>query len=545
MSKLPKQIQTNHERFNNYKDNKNLFKGKAWDVFGIQQYDYYKKINSDNPQLSYINFNYFGILTRSLADLIWNGGVDVKLKNNQEWFDAWRERSNFDIKGYEAVLSSSYNGDAVFKLSIDSVKPGSKDHDIQLYQVNPSIWYPDFDADNPSRPVNSHTLLYTKKINEDKGTAYLLEIYSYGKIAYESYYTNGESNGDEGANYVKVDPYVYFGDELKNVLVNSAKLESGLFEYDTQLDTPLVVHIPNFSLPDEFFGLSDYTDDIKSTVYAINDGYTSIESVRKKHIDPMLVVPESVIKQAMREIESGDKESLKDNGFSSQKAYSAQKSKNLNAVKEQIAARILQKTKIMGMSAGEGNIRPEYITWDAKLEAAFNQIKELKTNLALQSELSPVLTNPDQKIGSLTGIAIKRLAAPTLNKAQRKAMYLKKGLEELILTALKLAYKSQSITGEYKPKSEDDEVTVEIRENLVEDIMEVIEKNERLISNSLTTQVDAMIEIFDYTKEQAEAKVKEINDEVKAKLPFEEEVEDDEDETNNKSNIINDDQEEE
>ncbi len=514
---LPTYIDLSHSRLREYQDNKDLFKGKAWDVFGLKQFEYYKKINPENPRLSYVNYNWFGIISKTLADLICRGGIIITLDNNQEWFDKWRKESKFDIKVYEAVLSNSYLGDAVFKLCVDKVNPSSKDYDVQLYQVNPGVWFPEFDHDNPSKAVNTHTIVCTKKVLDStgqvEGYAMLLEMYGWGKINYQAYFSKDK------AKWEIEDIKKHFNDETTNVRMDRAKLENNIYEYTTNTDKPLIVHIPNFSLPDEFFGLPDYTDDIKSVVYSINDGYTSIESVRKKHIDPMLVVPESVIKQAKAEIlAAANNEKASEYGFNSFEDFTKSNKRGPDMVKARLAAKILEKTKLMGMPSDGSQVVPQYITWDAKLEASFAQIKELKQNLLHQSEIASVLVSPDASTGQLTGVALKRLASPTLNKAERKIMYLQSGLAELIFTAQQLAIKTDGVKN--KPKAEAEMPSIEFKPGLVEDLMEIINQNTVLLENHLISEVDAMIAIFDYTKKQAEKKQAEIQGVLEARNPF-------------------------
>jgi hypothetical protein len=519
MAKLPKYIQLTSERFNNYTENKALYKGDAYDVFGLKQFDYYKKLNPENPKLSYVNYNWFKILSNAIADLIWaNDENIITLPTNQKWYDQWAVDTSLHTKLYEGTLSGSYWGDTVYKLCVDYTNPSEKDKDVRLYQVNPGIWHPKYDEGNPSRPIENHTLMYKKSIldeaGKEKGVAVLLEKYLWGSIQYEAYYGKTVEDAES------VNPKTYFENELADVLVESATAETtGALTYQTNTTKPLVFHIPNFSLPDELYGLSDYSQDIKSVVYSINDGYTSIESVRKRHIDPMLVVPESVIKASISEIMSDtSNQQAQAYGYSSVNAFQSQNRKVPDAVKARVAARILEKTRLMGIPADGTQVKPEYITWDAKLEVAFNQIKDLKKNLGQQSELAAVLLEPDVVTGDISGVTLERLASPTLNKAKRKIMYLEKGIKDIIFTAQQLAKTTQGVKN--VPAGEPEVPIVKFNTVLVKSLVEVIDRNQKLIETGLISEIDAMIDVFNYTQETAKKKHKEIQDESQSKMPF-------------------------
>jgi hypothetical protein len=484
--KLPQYLDNgteyNSARIASYEEDKQLFLGNAFEAFNISQWGYFKKYNPMNPQLSYNSYNWFGLMTKALADLIYLNPPVFEFKNeaNTAWFKEWAEDIDFDRKGYEGVLSNSYLGDAVFKI----IK--QKDT-VNIVQIDPSIWFPEFDPSNPSGRAKSHTLKYSKKIDEKE--YYLFERHESKKITYSSFVVEGEE-------YKPISWQTAWKDELSSMLIDTAKSDETELVFNTNCSEPLIVHIPNFSLPDSYFGLSDYTVSIKSKVFAYNNNATRVEAVLAKFADPKLIAPNAMIEAAVMQLR-GNKKNAQAIGLIDDSIYGQDIADSVNQTA--LAELILGKS-IYGMPADGSQVEPKALVWNADLTSSFKQMEALKMDLMQEGEISPILLDPSLGAGA-TGIAVKRLMQITLNKAQRKIMYLKSGLKELVFTALELSEKK----GEYP--------SITFQPNIIEDIAEIIANNQLKLDMGVQSKVGAIEEIYNLDQDQAETKYTTIQEE--------------------------------
>jgi hypothetical protein len=485
--KLPQYLDNgteyNSARIEQYTENRQLFLGNAFEAFNISQWGYFKKYNPSNPDLSYNSYNWFGIMTKALADLIYlNPPVfEFKDKGNAEWFKEWAEDIDFDRKGYEGVLSNSYLGDAVFKI----IKKGEI---VDIIQIDPAIWFPEFDPNNPNGRAKSHTLKYSKKIDEKE--YYLFEKHESKKITYSSFVVEGEE-------YNPISWKTAWKDELNSMTVDGRKSGETELVFETKCSEPLIVHIPNFKLPDIYFGLSDYSMSIKSKVFAYNNNATRVEAVLSKFADPKLVVPNAMIEGATKQLRS-NKVNTQEIGLQDYSMYGQDLADSVN--QSALAELILGKS-IYGMPSDGSQLEPKALVWNADLTSSFKQMEALKMDLMQEGEISPILLDPSLGKGA-TGIAVKRLMQITLNKAQRKIMYLKSGLKELVYTAMELSGK----TAEYP--------SITFQPNILEDVAEIITNNQLKLDMGVQNKVGAIEEIYNLDQDQAQTKYTEIQEEM-------------------------------
>jgi hypothetical protein len=493
---LKKLIHNSSERLEMYEENHELYEGEAFEVFERNQFNYFKTYNPKNPKLSYINFNVFAIISNVFADMIWNEApkITFKEKANQEWFDLWNEAVGFKAKMYEATSNASVMGESVLKLNIREVIPKTNQFNVVLDQIDNKIWFPIYDESNISKPVEYQCLLFEKTLEDKQTKVYLLEKYGYGEVIFESYkYVNGE--------YVQIDVMEYFSEEVDP----KGKTKVGdTYVVQTNTFLPLVTQLVNISEPQDFHGYSDYTVDLKSLSSELNDALTSLSSIRRKHADPLLIVPDSAIKQAKMKVQ-GKKNNTDPTGFNA--FGTSLTDPNANEVNHEVTQQVISDTKVMGMPADGSQVKPEYITWDASLESTFKEIEMIKKMIMQSSNLSPIVFDPDVSTGNLSGIAIQRMSITMINKAKRKMIYLRRAMQEIIFTAQQLAIKNNlGLTGTAEIPN------IEFADGFPNDINELVVAHQGLLDAGLETPQDAMIEIFGYTKEQADEKAKEIQD---------------------------------
>ena len=116
------------------------------------------------------------------------------------------------------------------------------------------------------------------------------------------------------------------------------------------------------------------------------------------------------------------------------------------------------------MSSKE-DVKPEYMTWESELNANFTQIEVLLNQLATISELGTLfIGNGFEKIGNISGVALKKLAYSALAKMNRLGTKLGPAIVKILKLASQISGKDLSkekITVSFKdglPNSWQDEV---------------------------------------------------------------------------------------
>jgi hypothetical protein len=488
---IKKLLENSSERMQDYEINHELYEGDAYEIFGKREYKYFEMYNPKNAKLGYINFNVFAIISNVFADMTWNEAPKITFQNkvNQEWFDLWSDTVGFNMKMYEATTQASMIGESILKLNVRETIPKTKQFNVVLDQVDPTIWYPIYDENNISKPAQYQCLIFGKEVTEQK-KAYLVEKYGYGEVIYESYELSN-------SNYEQIDPLIYFADEIGAV---EARKDGLTYISETKTFLPLVTQLINISEPQDFHGVSDYTTDLKSLSNELNDALTSLSSIRRKHADPLLIVPESAIQQAIVKTKGNSQNSGEFGDFTATLNQADQ-------VNYAVAQEVISSTKVMGMPADGSMAKPEYVTWDASLSATFQEIEMIKKMITQSACLSPIIFEPDISTGNLSGVAIQRLSITMINRAKRKQIYLRKAIQEIVFTAQQLAIANNlGLAGEAEIPN------VEFADGFPNDLNELVVAHQGLLDAGLETPQDAMIEIFGYTQEQADLKAREIQD---------------------------------
>jgi hypothetical protein len=488
-------VNFNDQRFKSYEQNEQLYKGDHWAAFSIRDYEYYH-----SPQ-DYITYNFPQVLSNSIVDLMWseNPTISFEQGDNQKFIDTFIDKESLYILLRRLSITASYSGDAVCVVNVMEVNGKAE---IKCSQVSNKMWFPIFNPLNPETKATGHILVYSKVIDKDtNATALLLEAHTAGSVEYESYI---KDSGTDKWMQVSVD--TYFNDETAELSVDI--IQSGLtLKLSTKCSEPLVFHLANYKMQGDFFGQSDYTTATKSKVFAVNQNLNQMQYVLTQHAHPLMIVPKGLISQAVEEVQS----SMGNIGENDLLARQAPKT----AIRAEVAAQIIRKAEILGVSATD-TIKPEYITWNGNLNESREQVNLLKNALFEESQLAKILIDPTIATGSLSGIAIMRLAQPSLHKAKLKQAYLTDMLKRLFYTILQLA---QNMKVESKVAISPEYPSISFKDGLVNDMKEVIEEQQLLLDNSLTTKIDAIMETQDLSEEQAQKKMNRIHDEQNLFVP--------------------------
>ncbi len=246
----------------------------------------------------------------------------------------------------------------------------------------------------------------------------------------------------------------------------------------TGVDRILLVHVPNWKDGRTYFGNDDYQD-LTTLFFAINNRISKIDNILDKHSDPILAIPEGI---------------LDEEGH--------------------------VKREHLGLfEKGQDGEVPEYIVWNAQLEAAFNEIDRLFDSLYLFSEISPDAMGQFDDATAASGRALKYRMMRTVAKIKRKQLYFDQAIKEVVYLAQLLAIKHK-IKCMGKTYTGDPELpSIEWNHPIPQDSYEQAQEEELRLASGNQSLQDSIMNIDGLTEEQAEEKVKAIQKEKKALTP--------------------------
>lgn len=360
-------------RLDDYEYYRRLFLGKHFEAFRIKIDD--EKYNRAYAKLRYVVVNFAGLLSKIMADMLFSEPPTVTVPDgDQDWVDAFWRANKMDVQCYESALGNSYQGDAVFKMRAGKRNEADEkgESTVIVEDITPRIYFPEIDGFNVRANPKKVELKWTFQVGDK---LYLRkEIHTPGKIENKVY----EMQGDK---------------VMGEVSLSFAGLDMQPEEM-TNIQESLIVHVPNWKTGDRHFGLSDYHD-LDYLFYALNNRLTKVDNILDKHGDPILMVPPGV---------------LDEKGNVNKKALG-----------------------VIEVSEGENN-KPEYIVWDASLDAAFKEIEKLVDFLYLTAEISPDLLGLGEG-NSDSGRALKFKLMRSLAKTARKRLYYDQAIKELVYNA--------------------------------------------------------------------------------------------------------------
>ncbi|MFA5387860.1 MAG: phage portal protein, partial [Candidatus Paceibacterota bacterium] len=443
-------------RLDDYEYYRRLFLGKHFEAFRIKIDD--EKYNRAYAKLRYLVVNFAGLLSKIMADMLFSEPPTITLPDgDQGWVDAFWRENKMDVQCYESALGNSYNGDAVFKMRAGKRNTADDDSTVIVEDMTPRIYFPEIDGFNVRAEPDKTELKWTFQI---KDQLYLRkEIHTSGKIENKIY----EMKGD------KIMSEVGFG-------MVGLELEA---EQMTNINEPLIVHVPNWKTGDRFFGLSDYHD-LTTLFYALNNRITKVDNILDKHGDPILMVPPGV---------------LDEKGNVKKKALG-----------------------VIEVEPGE-NGKPEYIVWDASLDAAFKEVEKLVDFLYLTAEISPDLLGMGEGVSD-SGRALKFKLMRTLAKTARKRLYYDQAIKQLVYNAQVFAKANNLKVGGKALTKDPVKPEIDWKDGLPIDNTELQADIIQAIDAGIESKKGAIMKLDDVDEQSAKDKLAEIEKEQpKVELP--------------------------
>lgn len=414
-------------------------------------------------QLRYIVANFGGLMSRTMADMLFGEPITFDYDNdgNQEFASAFIEENQLMTQLHESAIGNSRRGDDVFKLRIGQRNPRAINSPVTVIaeQVTPAIYFPVL-TDRASRNT-SETDVIAHTFKDGDRTLIHLEIHEPGVIFHEVF----EYDQKAGKLGAKLNP-----------------TEFGYKESEpTGVDRSLVFHVPNVRDGSGFWGVSDYSD-LQSLFFALNNRITKVDNILDKHADPILAVPPGVI---------GDDGKVR---------------------KEALGL-------IEVDPEGTGLQKPEYIVWDANMDASFKQIDKLVEMLFMFSEISPATTGMDKDGQMESGRALKLKLLATIRKRNRKRQYYDQAIKDMMQTAAELSLALGVKVGDQLAPEDNERPKLKWPDGVVNDEVEQVEQVGQRIEQGTMSQADGIAFLDGMTKEEAEAKAEEIRKEGEPNIP--------------------------
>lgn len=451
-------------RLSDYEYFNNLLLGQHWEAFNIRINS--KDYTKDYGKLRYVTVNFAGLVSKIMADMLFSEPITVKASEDgdQDWVDAFVQDNRLNEQLYESALSNSALGDALFKLRVDKRRPNDEYPTIILEDFTPTIFFPNVSGFNVRSEPNYMELAWTFMVGNLK---YLRkEVHKPGTIEHHVYEMKDNTIQQEV--------------EL-NILGEPGLTGVGMIQ-DTGIDHYMIIHIPNWKTGNRFFGISDYYD-LDKLFYAINNRFSKIDNILDKHSDPILMVPDGV---------------LDEDGKVNKSAL-----------------------HMIEVPEGQGaKIKPEYIVWNANLEAAFSEVDKLLNVFMMTAEITPDVLGMGQGLND-SGRALKFKLMRTIAKAQRKKLYYDRAIKEIIYVAELLAAKWDLGVGPQNLKLQGKPEYPEInwQDGLPIDDYEEVTNEIAKIDAGLQSKKEAIMNLDNIDEEAAEEKIEEINQENALAIP--------------------------
>lgn len=450
---FPKPI--DKERIERYAHYDRLGDGRHFDAFNVKVQKGFSRIYA---KLRFISVNFAGLTSRTMADMLFMEppNIDYDDKKFQNFNSAFFEENQLFSQLHESAWANSRRGDSLFKLRVDQRNPTLVDSDSTVIaeEVTPAIYFPSLQQSGTRNLPQEECIAY---IFEEGRECYLHKEIHFPGTIYHEVYTYDKSQQKIIA---QVDPAQFGWPD----------------EQDTGVDRSLIFHIPNVRDGSGFWGKSDYYD-LESLFFGIDNRLTKVDNILDKHSDPILAVPPGVI----------DEE-----GKINKEALGMFEVDNENP----------------------GFNKPEYIVWNANLDAAEKEVDRLVDLLLTVSEISPASINMDDKSGGAaeSGRALKFKLLSTIRKAKRKQVYYDQAIKDMVVTAQELAQAAGvkvgdvDISGTERPK-------ITWNDGIVNDEVEESEIVDRRIANGTMSPADGIARSDGLNPEEAKKKAAEIEKE--------------------------------
>lgn len=358
---FPPDSETN--RLNRYKQNKLLFEDEHGEVYK-EQFDRIERvIGNFDRVVSYATIlNYQKLMTMKTADFVFGIPPDISVSDDSK--NSIIKKILFDTdfwnKMYMSAIDLSRYGDSIMQIA----KVGEQQ--ARLDVISPVWWFPVVDKENIKQ--FSYHCFCRVFILDSQRKMYGLKVHIH--------------KPDEPG--VCEERIFRLDGKPGSFKINKEITKPKESEIETELNVCPVFHVSNTATSDRCFGIDDYNS-IDSIVSELIVRVSQVSKVLDKFSSPGMTGPKSAMTW---------NETLQRWEF---------------FVEDYVARN------------NENDPKPEFLTWDANMEANFKQIEFLVNQLYTISEMgSAVFGDLSNSTGNVaSGTALRRLMMSPLAKAQR------------------------------------------------------------------------------------------------------------------------------
>lgn len=360
----------------------------------------WRDIKKKRPESPRIGVNFFRVVSDEFAKMIAGEKPFVTVPEPaQEVMNGIFESVGLQLKIYQALVMASAQGGGVLKAWRDAAGA------VHVDPVRDGVYFPSFDPDDATR-VTGVTLAWERCGGAEK-TFLVREMYRPGEWKKDVLdMTTWRVSESQMAKWYPDAPAEWA---------------------PTGYDGIPVEYIPNHQLAGQFWGSSDYPA-IRDIAEEIMVRFSTLADVLDKHSYPAKVVPQQVI-DAVR---ATSRDSLAREGVFPRQEADAVTGRDKNTLPSTI--------DLFGADPGDdpGNL-PRYVTWDASLASAYQEIEKAYELLLIVTCLPPEAFGLSKYGVSESGRALLFRNTRALAEANKKRLFMLPPLKRIIRAALALS----------------------------------------------------------------------------------------------------------
>lgn len=368
-------------RIEKYEDGTRLFKGEHWEYFYDLANTQHKFPTKEDGEVIYIAANYFGLITKKFADMLFLEPVQITLPDGKDKQQVAIDQIMRDSKSarlnHKIGMAQSYHGDTGYRII------RRPDSTVKLRSLRASQYFPVFDGGDVEE-VAAIDRKWLASIGDRR--ALRVERHDPGVIHNAAFWVDLET-----------------GDKIEGEMNDKQFAEAfpGVErEIKTGVEGLLIEHVPNFCVDGEHFGESDYADDgVRSLADELNNRLSQISRILDIHSDPKMKGPADMMDERGTVDASG--------------------------------------SKFFGVASGE--TEPGYVTWDAKLGDNVTHIENVMLMLCNLIEIAPEIIGWRVGADAEATDTLRIRCANTLAKVARKKLYIEESLQRVLSTACQFA----------------------------------------------------------------------------------------------------------
>lgn len=317
--------------------------------------------------------NFQKLMSLKMADLVCGEPptiTGVTSKENEALKDV-RDVTDFDAKLFATVIDISRYGDALWRVYLNEDKR-------KVFTCwDPKEWYPIVSQDG-TNTIKAHVLCWRVNLTDT------------AEGVPPEWQLHAQIHWAEGPQVGTYEYRVYDLGSEGHTIGKLLKRES----INTGLKTCAVYHLKGFMVTNTVYGYDDYMQ-VDSILAEIMTRIGQISVILDKHADPNITGPSTMLK-----------------------------------VNPETGEAYLQHGKFFAISQGEQ--KPEYMTWDGQLSAAFEQLEFLINQLYVLSEMGAALLGDSGGANiAISGTALRFKMVSPLAKARRITNSLSKSIRRL------------------------------------------------------------------------------------------------------------------